>query len=66
MADIVDLSEVKAKERARKNTQARALIVMKFQNHADLGLLLNLLSEYGSETVLKVVRDTYDIDIALA
>lgn len=57
MGAVVDIASARKK---REDQEIRLLIDEQFKRHEDYGLILNLLAEYGAETMTGVIRSQYD------
>ena len=53
----IDCQHMRQQLEARR---IRRLIDQKFGEHEDYGLIINLLDEYGPQTMVGVIRSTYD------
>ena len=62
MGTVVDIGYERKKQEDR---EIRLLIDQQFGEHEDYGLIVNLLVEYGAETMTGVIRAQYDSTFAL-
>lgn len=62
MGTVVDIG---CQRKKQKDQEIRILIDRRFVGHEDYGLILNLLAEYGAETITGVIRAQYDSTFAV-
>jgi len=61
MGTVVDIACARKK---KEDQEIRLLIDQQFGTHEDYGFILNLLEEYGVETMTGVIRAQYDSTFA--